>query len=87
MCSLDEPFDGVDPPSRHAIGQLINAVAKEGECSVVMTTHRAEDILPVFTHVTVVSDGVVKRFGPAAEFEPQRYGPRSIVFVDLLFPR
>ncbi len=53
---LDEPFDGLDKPSRNSLEKtLSNLMTKGLHC--VLITHRTEEIFPGLTHVLVLNEG------------------------------
>ena len=66
----DEPFDGLDPPSREALDRLV-AEAAAGGAAVVLATHRVE----VVAHADVclaIEDGQLVYDGPADAAEVAR---------------
>jgi molybdate transport system ATP-binding protein len=60
---LDEPFEALDAESRNELADLIQGLM-DRERSVVMVTHRRQEILPNITHVMGVKDGHVVFQGP-----------------------
>jgi ABC-2 type transport system ATP-binding protein len=65
----DEPFDGLDPPSRQAFATLVDE-AVAGGAAAVISTHRA-DVVERATRCVALFDGSVSYDGPpgAAELE------------------
>jgi ABC-type multidrug transport system ATPase subunit len=59
----DEPFDGLDAPSRVALTELIVGAVKGG-ASAIVSTHRA-DFLEQATRCIALQDGEVSYDGPA----------------------
>jgi molybdate transport system ATP-binding protein len=59
---LDEPFEGLDKPSRISLSGWINKIMRRN-MQVIMVTHRFEDILPNITHVLFLRYGKVFDFG------------------------
>jgi len=55
---LDEPFAGLDAPSKEKLRQVVEALAEEGT-QVILVTHRREEILPFISHVIGVREGRV----------------------------
>lgn len=59
---LDEPFLGVDPPSRHAVRQHILALAAKG-CVVLVSSHVLHEIESLTDRVGVLASGRMLGFG------------------------
>jgi molybdate transport system ATP-binding protein len=77
---LDEPFAGVDAPTRHALMQRVAALAATG-AAVVVTTHRPGDWPGCATHEMELAGGRARYCGP---LRPRRArvrqgAPRSAV--------
>jgi len=53
---LDEPFDGLDDVSRHALADIINELMADS-MRVILITHRFDEILPNITNVLFLKDG------------------------------
>lgn len=52
---LDEPFDGLDAPSRLALAEIIDSLMAGG-LKVLLVTHRLEEITANITHVLCLKD-------------------------------
>jgi ABC-type multidrug transport system ATPase subunit len=63
----DEPFDGLDPTSREAFGELIDE-AVAGGAAVIVSTHRA-DVLERAHRCVALSEGSVAYDGPPGSAE------------------
>jgi ABC-2 type transport system ATP-binding protein len=63
----DEPFDGLDPTSRDAFGELIDGAVAAG-AAVVISTHRA-DVLDRATRCIALYDGAISYDGPPGAAE------------------
>ncbi|HEX7878422.1 MAG TPA: AAA family ATPase, partial [Candidatus Eisenbacteria bacterium] len=59
---LDEPFLGVDPPSRRQLTELIRALAAEGR-TVMLTSHVLSEIETLTSRVAVLAHGRLLGFG------------------------
>jgi molybdate transport system ATP-binding protein len=59
----DEPFDGLDAPSRAEVASLLEAAARGG-ASLVMVTHHLGDLPRCITHVAELESGRIVRQGP-----------------------
>jgi ABC-type multidrug transport system ATPase subunit len=58
----DEPYDGLDPPSRDALAELLEE-ATEGGAAVIVSTHRAE-VVEQADRCVALRDGSVVYDGP-----------------------
>jgi len=63
---LDEPCDGLDPHVTWRFLALLRRIAQEGR-TLILVTHRIEDIVPEVSRVIMMKDGLVFRDGPKAE--------------------
>ena len=66
----DEPFDGLDPPSRQALDALV-AEAAAGGAAVVLATHRLE-VVEQADSCLAIDDGRLVYDGPADSAEVSR---------------
>lgn len=55
---LDEPTVGVDPQSRNAIFESLEALKRQG-CSLIYTSHYMEEVERLADHIVIVDHGVV----------------------------
>ena len=62
----DEPFDGLDPPSREALDELVAEAAGAG-AAVVLATHRIE-VLEQADRCLAIEDGRLVYDGPAGDW-------------------
>jgi molybdate transport system ATP-binding protein len=78
---LDEPFSGVDEPTRRRLAERIEARVADG-AAVLMTTHRRAEWPPFATHELELVRGEVRYAGPIRERSRSRTrkppGRRSI---------
>jgi len=72
---LDEPFAGVDAPTRQALMRRVTAVAASGT-AVVVTTHRLRDWPGCATHELELAGGRARYCGPLRP-RAARASPRS----------
>jgi ABC-2 type transport system ATP-binding protein len=66
----DEPFDGLDAPSRDALSALVDEAAAEG-AAVVLATHHLE-IVRQASRCLAIEDGILVYDGPATADEVAR---------------
>jgi ABC-2 type transport system ATP-binding protein len=69
----DEPFDGLDPPSREVLTDLLTESAASG-AAVIVSTHRL-DIAERASRCIALFDGQVTHDGPADEATMQKLLP------------
>ncbi len=63
---LDEPFDGLDAPSRQSWLLALGRLARRG-ASIVLVTHHEDDVPVWFTHALRLRDGTVVFRGPLSK--------------------
>jgi len=66
----DEPFDGLDPPSRQSLDALLTEAAAEG-AAVIVATHRL-DVVEAADGCLAIEDGLLVYDGPADAAEVAR---------------
>ncbi|MGB5987274.1 MAG: ATP-binding cassette domain-containing protein [Desulfobacterales bacterium] len=67
---LDEPFDGLDQPSRAMIRQMLSRIMGRG-IAIVLITQRREELLPGLTHALVLNAGRAQFQGPLKDLPPE----------------
>ncbi len=63
---LDEPFDGLDKPSRASLAGHFRRLM-QSETHLVLITHRADEIIEGITHLMIIRDGRMVAAGPERE--------------------
>jgi ABC-2 type transport system ATP-binding protein len=63
---LDEPTDGMDPTGRDQMLELIDDIAHNKGCSVIVSSHLLPDVERTCDHVVVLDKGRVVAHGPIA---------------------
>ena len=76
---LDEPTLGLDPQSRRAIWEHIEAL--KGETTIVLTTHYLEEADALADRIAVIDEGRVVALGTAEELKAQILD-RSVTVVE-----
>lgn len=64
---LDEPFDGLDDGVRAEVNTVLEEACQR--TSMILITHRAEEIPSYITHAAVLGNGAIQRQGARAEFD------------------
>jgi molybdate transport system ATP-binding protein len=68
---LDEPFAGLDEPTRRSLAGTINTLAQTN-LQLVLITHRFDEIVPSVTHVLLLKQGQIYKAGKKeAVFKPK----------------
>lgn len=62
---MDEPTDGLDPNQKHAVRQLIRAMAPEK--AIIISTHLLEEVEAICTRAVIIDRGRVVADGTPAE--------------------
>jgi iron complex transport system ATP-binding protein len=64
---LDEPCAGLDPVAREDFLRFLGELARQPNSpTLVLVTHHVEEIVPLFTHVLLLSGGATLASGPKA---------------------
>ncbi|RKY57860.1 MAG: ABC transporter ATP-binding protein [Candidatus Neomarinimicrobiota bacterium] len=56
---LDEPTSGLDPEGIHEIRELIVALAREHEMTILLSSHLLHEIEQVCTHMAIIDNGTL----------------------------
>jgi len=68
---LDEPFAGLDEPTRRSLAGTINTLAQTN-VQLILITHRFDEIVPSITHVLLLKQGRIYKAGKRnAVFKPK----------------
>lgn len=69
---LDEPLSGIDPPSRSRIVEGILATHRQGQRTMVLSTHDLKSAEPLFDRLLVLAAGRVRLDGDVEELRQER---------------
>ncbi|TZE82572.1 ABC transporter ATP-binding protein [Calorimonas adulescens] len=81
---LDEPLSGIDPLSRDKIITGILEGYREGESSIIISTHMVSEIEKIFDEVIFLDHGEVMMSGNADEMRDQRGKSIEDIFKEVL---
>lgn len=81
---LDEPLSGIDPLSRDKIITGILEGYREGQCSIIISTHMVSEIEKIFDDVIFLGDGEVIMSGNADEMRDKRGKSVEDIFKEVL---
>ncbi|RMG48560.1 MAG: ABC transporter ATP-binding protein [Acidobacteria bacterium] len=76
---LDEPTNGLDPPHRRRMLELIRSIAGTGEVHVVLSSHLLRDVEQTCRHVLILKDG---RLAALLDLEKERAADRRFVELE-----
>jgi ABC-2 type transport system ATP-binding protein len=68
---LDEPMEGLDPSWQVTVRNLLLELRGQGK-TVLLSTHRLNDVAQVCTHVAILRQGQLRRAGALADVLPLR---------------
>ena len=77
---LDEPFTGLDPQARRLLRQGLSSLRPA--TALLVSDHRADDVLKVCERVAVLVDGRLAFDGPASDFSPRAAAYRRYFGLD-----
>ena len=77
---LDEPANGLDPAGRHHVHAVLRDLAEQG-CTILLSSHRLDDLAALCAEVTILSTGRVTFTGPIAKLVAET-GPVDFRVID-----
>jgi ABC-2 type transport system ATP-binding protein len=76
---LDEPTNGLDPPHRRRMLDLIREIKDAGEVRIVLSSHLLRDVEEVCDEVLILKDGKIARF---CDLEAERQANRKFIEIE-----
>jgi ABC-2 type transport system ATP-binding protein len=83
LLMLDEPTNGLDPPARKRMLDLVTDIRDRGETHILLSSHLLRDVESVCDEVLILKDG---RIAASCDLEAERSANRSFVEVELQTP-
>jgi ABC-2 type transport system ATP-binding protein len=80
LIMLDEPTNGLDPPARKRMLELIRDIRDRGETFIVLSSHLLGDVESVCDEVMILKQG---RIAACCNLEEERRANRSFVELEL----
>ena len=80
---LDEPTNGLDPPARKRMLELVTDIRDRGEAHIVLSSHLLRDVEMVCDEVMILKNG---RIAATCDLEAERKANRSFVELELQAP-
>ena len=81
---MDEPFNGLDPPSRRLILRSLTEELRAGGQTVLLSTHLVDEVEELVEDVVYLHDGEVALAGAAAELRQDRGGSLTDIFEEIV---
>jgi ABC-2 type transport system ATP-binding protein len=83
LLMLDEPTNGLDPPARKRMLDLVSDIRDRGETHILLSSHLLRDVESVCDEVLILKEG---RIAATCDLEAERRTNRSFVEVELQSP-
>ena len=83
LLMLDEPTNGLDPPARKRMLDLVTDIRDRGETHIILSSHLLRDVESVCDEVLILKNG---RIAAMCDLEAERKANRSFVEVELQRP-
>jgi len=80
LLMLDEPTNGLDPPARKRMLELITDIRDRGETTLLLSSHLLGDVERVCDEVMILKEG---RLTASCDLEAERRANRSFVELEL----
>ena len=77
---LDEPTNGLDPPARSRMLQLVRGIRDSGETRLVVSSHLLHDVEECCDEVLILKDG---RIASVCDLEGERRSNRKFLFLQV----
>lgn len=61
---LDEPTAGLDPQGHRSILDMIQAIRRERDLTIILVSHNMDDVARLADHILVMQDGALAMEGP-----------------------
>ncbi|MDX2437710.1 MAG: ABC transporter ATP-binding protein [Acidobacteriota bacterium] len=83
LLMLDEPTNGLDPPARKRMLDLIRDIRDRGETHLLVSSHLLRDVESVCDEVIILKQGLI---AATCDLEAERRANRSFVEIELQSP-
>ncbi|MDA0335883.1 MAG: ABC transporter ATP-binding protein [bacterium] len=81
---MDEPFNGIDPPSRRRILQALVREYRVDTQTILLSTHMVDEVEELVEHVVYLRDGQIALQGRADDLRQQKGGSLSEIFEEVV---
>ncbi len=83
LLMLDEPTNGLDPPARKRMLDLVRDIRERGETHLLVSSHLLRDVESVCDEVIILKQG---RIAATCDLEAERRANKSFVEIELQSP-
>jgi ABC-2 type transport system ATP-binding protein len=83
LLMLDEPTNGLDPPARKRMLELVEEIRDRGETHILLSSHLLRDVETVCDEVLILKEG---RIAAICDLEAERKANRAFVEIELQSP-
>jgi len=83
LLMLDEPTNGLDPPARKRMLELVADIRDRGEANILLSSHLLGDVEELCDEVIILKNG---RIASICDLEAERRANRSFVELELQAP-
>lgn len=81
---MDEPFNGIDPPSRRRILQALVREYRVDTQSILLSTHMVDEVEELVENVVYLREGQVAIEGRADDLRAEKSGSLSDIFEEIV---
>jgi ABC-2 type transport system ATP-binding protein len=81
---MDEPFNGIDPPSRKRILEVLMREYRVDSQSILISTHMVDEVEELVENVVYLHDGQVAISGRADDLRQEKGGSLSDIFEEVV---
>jgi ABC-2 type transport system ATP-binding protein len=78
---LDEPTNGLDPPHRRRMLDLIKDIKDQGEVNIMISSHLLNDVEEVCDEVLILKDGHIAQY---CDLEAERQANRKFIEIETI---
>jgi len=78
---LDEPTNGLDPPHRRRMLDLIKDIKDQGEVNIMISSHLLKDVEEVCDEVLILKDGLIAQY---CDLEAERQANRKFIEIETI---
>ena len=81
---MDEPFNGIDPPSRKRILEVLIREYRVDSQSILISTHMVDEVEELVENVVYLHDGEVAISGRVDDLRQEKGGSLSDIFEEVV---
>ena len=78
---LDEPTNGLDPPHRRRMLDLIKDIKDQGEVNIMISSHLLKDVEEVCDEVLILKEGLIAQY---CDLEAERQANRRFIEIETI---